>query len=203
VQPQDDLLDDDYLATLVDAAETHPGAVVVYCDIQCFGTYTAVLRQPPAAGSPMERQVELMRHHFPAVSYRGLIRARALPSLLPLVGNACDDYYADAVWIARQALVGDLVRVPLALYRKRYHAGNTHTKWFAWSAEQRLTAWLTHCVDMLSVALRAARTPADRRRLQQAARARFLDLGELAQESAAAREEAGARFDLTVATASP
>jgi glycosyltransferase involved in cell wall biosynthesis len=199
VQPHDDLLDDDYLATLVDTAEARPGAAVVYSDIQCFGSYSAVLEQPTVAGPAMQRQLELMQQYFAAVSYRGLIRASALPSILPMIGNPYDDYYADVVWIARQALVGDLVRVPQTLYRKRYHPGNTHMRWFAWSAQRQMAAWLMHCVDMLAVALQAARTRRDRARLHRAARLRFVTYAPLIAKNTVEGAEQGAWFRAAVA----
>jgi glycosyltransferase involved in cell wall biosynthesis len=174
LQPHDDLLDDNYLAVLLAAAEANREAAVVYSDIQSFGTHNNVIRQPTVAGSPFERQMDVMRHHYAAVSYRGLMRMSALRSILPMAGNPCEDFAADTVWLARQALVGDLVRVPHALYRKRYHPNNTHSQWVTWSSELRMTAWSRHCLDMLAEALKATSTASERRRLHKAARTRLL-----------------------------
>lgn len=174
LQPHDDVLEDDYIAVLLAEAEVNPTAAVVYSDIQSFGTRDSVLRQPTIAGSPFERQIGLLRDHFDAVAFRGLIRVSALRSILPMTGNPCDDFAADTVWMARQALVGDLVRVPQTLYRKRYHANNTHAQWFTWSYERRMTAWIRHCLDMLAEALKASNTRSERRMLHRAARMRLL-----------------------------
>lgn len=174
LQPHDDVLEDDYLAALLAAADANPDAAVVFSDIQSFGTHDAVIRQATVAGSPFERQIGLLRDHFAAVAFRGLTRVSALRSILPMVGNPCEDFAADTVWMARQALVGDLVRVPQALYRKRYHANNTHMQWFAWSYERKMTAWIRHCLDMLAAALKASNTPWERRMLHNAARTRLL-----------------------------
>ena len=174
LQPHDDVLEDDYIAVLLAEAEVNPTAAVVYSDIQSFGTRDSVLRQPTIAGSPFERQIGLLRDHFDAVAFRGLIRVSALRSILPMTGNPCDDFAADTVWMARQALVGDLVRVPRTLYRKRYHADNTHTQWFTWSYGRRMTAWIRHCLDMLAEALKASNTRPERRMLHRAARMRLL-----------------------------
>jgi len=174
LQPQDDLLEAGCLSALLATAETSPGASVVYSDIQSFGTHTAVIRQPTVAGSPFGRQIALLRHHYAAVSYRGLMRVSALRSILPMVGNPHGDFAADTVWIARQALAGDLLRVPHALYRKRYHAHNTHTQWRVWPHEVRMAAWTRHCLDMLAVALQATTVRFERRALQKAALRRLL-----------------------------
>jgi GT2 family glycosyltransferase len=174
LQPHDDLLDDDYLAVLLAAAEANSHAAVVYSDIQSFGTQDTLIRQPPVAGSPFERQIDVLRNHYAAVSYRGLMRVSALRSILPMAGNPCEDFAADTVWLARQALVGNLVRVPHALYRKRYHPNNTHSRWATWSAELRMMAWSRHCLDMLAEALKASSTASERRTLHKEARTRLL-----------------------------
>lgn len=174
LQPHDDVLEDEYFAALLAAAEANPDAAVVYSDIQSFGTLDVVIRQPTIAGSPFERQLGLLRDHFAAVAFRGLTRVPALRSILPMAGNPCENFAADTVWMARQALVGDLVRVPQALYRKRFHVNNTHTQWFAWPYERRMTAWIRHCLDMLAEALKSTSTPSERRMLHRAARMRLL-----------------------------
>jgi len=174
LQPHDDVLEEDYIAALLAAAEANPGAAVVYSDIQAFGTHDRVLQQPTIAGSPFERQICLLQEHFGAVAFRGLTRVSALRCILPMAGNPCDNFAADTVWMARQALVGDLVRVPHPLYRKRYHANNTHSQWFAWPYERRVTAWIRHCLDMLAAALKASSIRSERRMLHRAARMRLL-----------------------------
>jgi hypothetical protein len=166
-----------------------------------------VLRQPTIAGSPFERQLGLLRDHFAAVAFRGLTRVSALRSILPMAGNPCENFAADTVWMARQALVGDLVRVPHALYRKRYHANNTHTQWFAWSYERRVTAWIRHCLDMLAQALKAGNTPSERRLLHSVARMRLLQRatstspyhGDLAGMNPLSRARLRSRFDTAAA----
>ena len=174
LQPHDDLLSDDYLAVLLAESEANPSAAVVYADIEAFGTHDGVIRQPMVAGSPFERQLAVLERHYAAVSYRGLMRASTLREILPIEGNPYGDFAADTVWLARQARVGDLLRVPAVLYRKRYHENNTHTKWLTWSSEVRLMAWTRHCLDMLAEALKAVSTPSERRRLHAAARTRLL-----------------------------
>lgn len=169
LQPYDDVLENDYLAELTAAAAGNPAAAVVYSDMQGFGADDTLIRQTTVAGSPFERQLSLLREHFAAAPYRGLMRVSTLRSIIPIAGNRCDDFAADTVWMARQALHGDLVRVPLVLYRKRFHTTNTHTQWWAWPHQRRMTAWIAHCVDMLAVALQATIVPSERGLLHEAA----------------------------------
>lgn len=173
LQPHDDLVDSDYLRSLVEVAEARPNAAVVYSDIRAFGSYSDLIVQPDVTGTPIERQLALLRC-FHAVAFRGLTRAAAL-SRAPMAGNSYWDFACDIVWLARLARVGDLVRVPRELYRKRYHAANTYKEWHAWSFEQRTEAWLQHCLDMLAEALRVCSRREDVDRVVAAARARLVD----------------------------
>ena len=203
LQPSDDVLENDYLAELTAAAAANPAAAVVYSDIQGFGADNTLIRQPTVAGSPFERQLRLLHEHFAAAPYRGLMRVSTLRSIIPIAGNRYDDFAADTVWMARQALRGDLVRVPLVLYRKRYHATNTHTQWWGWSHKRRMAAWIVHCLDMLAVALQATVVPSERRMLHEAALGRVMHragwtnpkqnvaIGRLARIALALRFEAG------------
>ena len=43
VQPHDDWIETDYLATLLDAARDHPKAAVVFSDLAVFGTHEGVI----------------------------------------------------------------------------------------------------------------------------------------------------------------
>ena len=176
IQPQDDLLAEDYLAALLAWAEASPGAALVYSDIAMFGGRSGELRQPAGVGSPLARQVALLLEHYNAVGYRGLTRVSALARLPPITGNPHDDFAADTVWMARLARAGVLLRVPRPLYRKRYHAANTHAGWTAWPIDRKVAAWTRHCLDMLAEALIVAEDPASRRLLEAAARVRLLRL---------------------------
>jgi glycosyltransferase involved in cell wall biosynthesis len=174
IQPYDDLIAESYLAVLMSEAERRPQAAVTYCDIETFGTFAMKLAQPPVAGSPLERQLELLQKHFNAVAWRGLARVSALRSLPPLRGNPFEDFAADTVWMALMARAGDLVRVAKTLYRKRYHSNNMHAAWTGWPRERKLAAWARHCGDMLAQAVTVAADADARRLVEDAARARLL-----------------------------
>jgi GT2 family glycosyltransferase len=175
IQPHDDVLDEDYLAELLVAAESNPAAAVVYSDLLTFG-YTGpecIISQPSVIGSSQERGLALLSEHYNAVAYRGLIRGSMLRKVPLISGNPFNNFAADTVWMARLARVGDLVRVPRVLYRKRYHAGNTHTRWSRWRTGYKIGAWTRHCLDMLAETLAGAPDPASRRLLHAAARERL------------------------------
>jgi hypothetical protein len=69
---------------------------------------------------------------------------------------------------------GDLIRLPDPLYRKRYHAENTHTAWIDWTDHIKLAAWTTHCAETFRIALPTASSGAERQLLLGAARVRLL-----------------------------
>lgn len=177
IQPHDDLMEAGYLSSLLAVAGAMPGAAVVYTDIQTFGRSAALIHQPSLIGSPLARMASLLLDHFNAVAFRGLTRVPALRAVEPISGNPFDDFAADTIWMARLARVGDLVCVPRPLYRKRYHARNTHTAWLGWPRERQLAAWTRHCLDMLAEAVPVAKDPEARSLLIGAARVRLLQTG--------------------------
>lgn len=174
VQPHDDLVETEYLATLVDAARNHPRAAVVFSDIAAFGTREGVMSQESVIGTPMERQLLLLTRHFNAIAYRGLNRTSALEAVPPISGNNLGGFACDTVWMARLARAGDLVRVPRVLYHKRYLESSAHAEWATWRKWQKVLAWVRHCLDMLAEALPVATSFDQRRLLIEAARERLL-----------------------------
>ncbi len=175
IQPHDDLLHEDYLTSLVEVAESTPAAAAVYSDLLSFGSQSGtILTQETVTGSPVRRQRTLLSKHFNAVAYRGLTRTSLLRRLPAISGNAFDDFAADTVWMARLATAGDLIRVPRALYQKRYHPDNTHSAWNSWPPEKKIAAWRQHCLDMLAEALEVASDESARRSLFVAAERRLL-----------------------------
>jgi GT2 family glycosyltransferase len=173
VQPHDDWIETDYLATLVDAARKNPDAAVVFSDIDKCGTHQGIVWQESVIGTRFERQLSLLTRHYNAVAYRGLIRTSALKTVPMLSGNDWGDFACDTVWIARLARTGNLVRVPRVLYHKRYHASSAHTEWTTRHGWQKAAAWIRHCLDMLAEALSVATTIDQRRELIDAARGRL------------------------------
>ena len=124
-------------------------------------------------GTPIERQSMLLTRHFNAVAYRGLNRTSALKTVPPISGNKFGDFACDTVWMARLARAGDLVRVPRAIYHKRYLPNSAHAEWENWHKWQKGAAWIQHCLDMLAEALPVATDKEERQLLIDAARARL------------------------------
>lgn len=170
--PQDDVVDPRYVEVLLQQALLRPQAAVVYCDIAAFGLHSELIVQASVTGDAIARQCTLLRDHFPAVAFRGLTRLEALRGAGGLRANEATDFAADTTWMAAAARWGELWRVPVAMYRKRFHANNEHRKWFVWPAERRERAWRVHCAEMLGQAMLVEATVEERQRLWRAAMAR-------------------------------
>jgi hypothetical protein len=171
--PQDDLMDPRYLEVLIEHARRMPGGAVFYCDIEAFGSLRSTFTQPPVTGSASARQLALLYEHLPAVAFRGLTRIEALRLAGGIPDNEVESFACDTVWMAALARWGDLCRVPVALYRKRYHTANEHEKWFGWPVEKGSQAWVLHCAAMLEQAMLVEATVQERRLLWLAAAARL------------------------------
>jgi GT2 family glycosyltransferase len=174
IQPHDDMMEPGYLAALVQQAAARPTASVAYSDIKILDS-DRVITVPQVVGTPVDRQLAMLRTQFAAAAFRGLTRVSALQRLPPISGNAVGDFGVDTVWCARLATAGELVRVARPLYTKRYHARNTHGVWTTWEPERRVGAWMRHCLDMLAEALTVAETVDDRIAIGTAAVQRFLE----------------------------
>lgn len=160
---QDDLTDPTYLEVLIEHARQRPDAAVVYCDMDTFGDRDVRFARPSVAGSPVERQLALLKSHFAGVAFRGLTRVEALRSTGGgVVENDTANFAAETVWIATMAIWGDLIQVPQTLYHKRYHDRQAHSEWLAWDGPRRRQAWTAHCHDMLVTAMRVPAQPTER-----------------------------------------
>ena len=166
---QDDIVDPTYVEVLLDHAVRAPDAAVVYCDIEAFGTVSFKMFQPSVTGDAFTRQMTLLREHHAAVAFRGLTRVEALRVSGGIRSNDAENFSADTTWMASVARWGELQRVPVELYRKRYHESNEHMRWWAWPEHQRARAWAIHCVDMLEQAMLIEASTEQRRLLWLAA----------------------------------
>jgi GT2 family glycosyltransferase len=153
---QDDLTEPTYVEALVEAMRRNPAAALVYSDLVPMGRITEPFEQPASVtgATPFLRQLTMLHEQYPAFAFRGLTRREALRAAGPIPRNDIKDFAADISWLAAVALSGELLHVPLPLYRKRYHDQNTESGWWAWGRETRLHAWSRHTVNMLEQALR-------------------------------------------------
>ncbi len=178
LHPHDDLMHQAYLERLCAHLDRTPRAVTAFSDIRMQGELNGravsdLLRQSSIVGAPVERQRRLLKAHFNAVAWRGLTLTRALRETGPMRTNRVDNFAEDTVWMAQLARAGELHRVPEELYVKRYHDRMTHTQWRAWPLKKRRWAWLVHCHEMLTEALRVAPSSIERLMLARAALSRL------------------------------
>jgi hypothetical protein len=174
IHPSDDLMEPTYLDALLAVAQGNPRAAVVFSDIVAFGQLDSRISQSSVTGLVLTRQLRLLFRHFAAVAFRGLIRRSLFPDAPPLLWSEAREHFAaDTLFVAKLAKRGSLIRLAEPLYRKRYHAENTHSTWGGWSDQVKIAAWTTHCAEMYRLALPVAASTAERRLLLAAARARL------------------------------
>jgi glycosyltransferase involved in cell wall biosynthesis len=178
IMPHDDLIAPNYLETLVSRATAFTNAACIYSDMETFGLAPTLaghgrFRQAYVTGNPIQRQKRLLAEHFSAVAFRGLVRQVGGEPLL-LCGNDADDFAADTLYMVQIARYGDLLRVARPLYRKRYHAGNTHSAWEQWDAPRQCRAWRVHCRAMRDEALPCATNAVETTALIATAEARLV-----------------------------
>lgn len=171
---QDDLVSPRYVETLVKHAEQIPEAAIVHCDIAAFGLQSFKLIQPSVTGNALTRQLALLHMHLQAAAYHGLTRLEALQNSNSVRINEIETFATDVTWVAAMARWGELHRVPVELYQKRYHSKNVHMKWFAWPAEKLIKAYMIHCADMFEQAMLVDTTTQERRLLWLAGVERLL-----------------------------
>jgi GT2 family glycosyltransferase len=172
---QDDLTEGTYLEILLDHAQRHSSAALVYCDIRPIGRIEGPSFSSPSVlgATPYTRVMTLLHEHFPAFAFRGLTRSQALKGAGPIGVNDVDCLGVDITWLTGIARSGELHRVPLTLYNKRYHNLNTESRWWTLSREDQLRSWSRHCIDMLGQALQVRSSPEQARLLWSAAVARL------------------------------
>lgn len=107
----------------------------------------------------------MLHEHHAAVPFRGLTRREALRQAGGIRSNEIENFSVDTTWVAAIARSGELLRVPVELYQKRYHSDNIHTKWAQWPFEKRIQAWTIHCSQMLEQAMQVEATLQERRLL--------------------------------------
>jgi glycosyltransferase involved in cell wall biosynthesis len=158
---QDDKVDPSYYATLMEQADSHPDAAVVYTDLQWFGARSGIQAQKEIHGVPVQRMQEQLRRCL-WLPFLGLRRTQVTAHLPPLAINAADSALEDVVWVTRLLLQGSVLRVPLPLYAKRLHPGMTSTGWArTWTPEKLRSAWLDAWLRLFAAAAESAKSEAD------------------------------------------
>jgi glycosyltransferase involved in cell wall biosynthesis len=159
ILPQDDTIEPDYYAALVDLLEKTPAAGSACTAIQTVGRPDAdVIRSQNVIGDLEDRISQVFRMSYAGVSFRAVNRTPANLRDLTVPGNRFDNMFADSTWIMRQAIQGEMLYLDRPLYRKLYHSGNTHMGWLETPARTLALAWLRYCQQM---AIHAARSMVD------------------------------------------
>lgn len=175
ILPHDDLIHPYYLEELMQHLLGHPECSVVYCDTETFSSEASFqpfyFVQRSLRGSLFERMYGYLTQNFECVGFRSLIRKQALSELLE--NNSFDDFAADTLWLGKLAKQGEHHRLPYPLCKKRYHEGNTHSKWFKKPKSDQRAAWKLHCSDLLETFIKQKLAPDQKKRLIHAAEDRF------------------------------
>lgn len=136
VMPHDDTIETEYITKLVDALEKNPSAVLAFSDMELhfhFREDTEISRYTLLEGvkNRVDRvKVLLKRRQLWSTPYRGVIRTKVIPQMIPSQQNLFGrkDYAADWFYLIRLAIFGEFLRVPEVLYHKYYHESNTSSK---------------------------------------------------------------------------
>jgi glycosyltransferase involved in cell wall biosynthesis len=132
----DDPVEPDCVATLVDALEASPDAVLAYADVDIGGRLHEY-REVEGIGSRAERarRIILRRGEW-WIPFRGLFRLEVAHAIGGLRRHLAGEYKADHLWLLRLALAGSFVRVPRVLVHKQVRPDTLSA---AWGREQ--TPW--------------------------------------------------------------
>ncbi len=172
-QQHDDQVSPTYVEDLVRAAQAHPGAAILYSEMQISGTYEQLVRHPSLVGAPVQRALMHLKR-LDTSSFRGLIRGEMLDRTHGLKVDAFESFASFHVLIAELALQGEVLLVDGPTYYKRLHGANLHLKWYDWTPEQKRGAWASLAAGMIQAIVPAGETPEARWRLLRAVLDRFV-----------------------------
>lgn len=163
----DDTTAPEFFDVLVRAADRNPQAAAIYCDCQMTGGRTDVEIVASVEGGPLERLHEYLSR-LPnigaPVPIRGLVRASAIREAGLVRADEFRAAWQVFGWLARLLAWGGFRRVPEPLYYRLDHA-KSYTREF-WSGAGQ-AAWTTLFTTLLEAAMRACRTPEQRRFFQE------------------------------------
>ena len=160
----DDQVSPTYVEDLVRAAHAHPGAAILYSEMQISGIQEQLVRHPSLAGGPVQRALMHMKR-LDTSSFRGLIRGSALDRTHGLRVGEFESFASFHVLLAELAILGEVRLVDGPTYYKRLHGANLHLKWLDWSAERKRGAWASLATGMIQAIVPAGDTPETRWRL--------------------------------------
>ena len=130
ILPQDDVALEDYYTRLMQALDSNSKFGIAIGTVVIDGLYPE-LRQfspppiPLGVSEPWQEAIELEKKWNLGIPFRGVIRSEYLVE----IDESGSDGYVDQLWIFGILLKTHLISVRDAIYIKKYHQHNTHTKW--------------------------------------------------------------------------
>lgn len=159
ILPHDDLLSPSYVSRCMAALLANKASVVACSDLECVSDGVIVpngviVPQLELRGDRAMRVAKCVEDGVLAVCYRGVLRfGRFRRREIP---NAIGGFAADALWMVRMAIAGEIVRVPEVLYRKTFYPTSTHHAWKQMTRRQADRRWLAHTAEVALVLMRDA-----------------------------------------------
>lgn len=124
-----------YVASLVEALDSNPRAVLAFSDIQ-LATEDGIPRttRSYAELDSIDERVErarrvIQRRGLWWIPNRGLFRAQAASQIGGMRRHLAGEYSADFLWLLRLALLGEFVRVPQPLIIKMWREAGLSRSW--------------------------------------------------------------------------
>jgi Glycosyl transferase family 2 len=119
ILPHDDVLQPDYLATLIDKLMTRPEASVAYSDIVCFGheafRWSLHVKEEPI----FDRLMSFFLAGAEADAFRGLTHSRVLEHR-QFPTDEYEGFAVECEWVLYLLISGTALHVPRPLYSKRF-----------------------------------------------------------------------------------
>lgn len=151
ILPHDDRLAATYVEECLGILESEPQCFAAHSDI---AMRQGVVRANNIQGSPEQRIRLVMERLYNGTTYRALMRRRPGDwQRLRLKPNPPTDFCADTTWMLQQACLGEVRRVPKALYLKTFPPTNTHSNWARLPPPALRGAWAEHCRQMGEIAV--------------------------------------------------
>lgn len=126
IYPHDDLIEPDYIKQLAQALDSNPSAAMAFCDLKVKSKVFSYTELHDAKTRTERLKILIHRKGIWWIAYRGLCRSEVIKKVIPLEKNVLGsrEWSADFNWIVKIAIQGNIVRVPVVLYTKRYHGNN-------------------------------------------------------------------------------